>query len=462
MQGIPNQGILNTKDQNHMWDYILKHSPLLYMTQSLWRDEAFSVLAAEKSLSFIYSKLGFEPPVYYSILHFWIQLFGSSDLSARILSLIGFLLACWVIIEWGAILFKKHWLSLFLPVFFFLNPMLLYYAFEVRTYAWYTFFAVSTLYTYSTKRWRLFIPAAILGFYTHVYLLPFLAALGLHWVITTKPWKRHMTKTVVSDAAFQSFAVISVAITPWLIRMTNIAQKLNESWYFPVDRQLVYSVLGNMFVGYEGTPWFGWRYTKYLSLIIIGFTALSLTDKKNRGRNVLFALFGFLPLALIVAVSFVKPLFVNRYLIPATVAEVLIITAALAAIRNKALQKIAAAILLIFVLWVNWWIPQYHQKAPIRETLSQVSTLLKNNDVILAGDALIYLETLYYANDRSRVYLHNPDNAPFPWYIGDALITDDRMIADYPIYPTRAFLIHRNGTFDIVYRVPVGFAGNAL
>ena len=141
-------------------------------------DEAFSILAAQQSLVFIVTRLGFEPPVYYAMLHFWIKLFGSGEIAARSLSLVGFLLSTALMIEWSHALYKKHWLSWYLPLFFFLNPMLLYYAFEVRTYGWYIFFATTTLMFYSAKQWKWFIVSALLGFYTHVYMLPFIGILG--------------------------------------------------------------------------------------------------------------------------------------------------------------------------------------------------------------------------------------------------------------------------------------------
>jgi uncharacterized membrane protein len=438
-----------------MWQTILTHTPLLYVTQSFWRDEAFSVLASEQSLRFIITKLGFEPPVYYTLLHFWIRVFGESDFSARFLSLLGYLLTTWLVIKWSAKIYKKHWLSVYLPVFFFLNPMLLYYAFEVRTYAWYTFFSVLMLYGYAQKRWRLFIIAAVLGFYTHVYLLPFIGALFIHWLITAKPNIKLLASHLKQDKALQSFLGIGVLITPWLIRIALEASRLKSSWYFPVNLQLVLSALGNMFTGYEGTPWYGWHYTAWLSLAIAGLALYGLKDEKRRKQTSLFILFGVIPLIVIIGISFIKPLFVNRYLIPSTVAEVFVIVAAIAAIKNQLLQKIVAALLLVFVLWFNWWFPPQHPKPDMRGTLEQVNALAKPSDIILADDALIYLETLYYAKDRSKVYLYNPQNVPFAWYIGDALAEPSHMVQDYPIYPSRAYFVHSDTTFDIVYRIPI-------
>lgn len=439
-----------------MFHLLLTHTPLLYVVQSFWRDEAFSVLAAKGSLWFIVTKLGFEPPVYYTLLHYWIRIFGEGDIAARCLSFLGYLLATAVIIKWSEELYKKHWLSIFLPVFFFLNPMLLYYAFEVRTYAWYTFFSILTLYGYVNKKWLLFLIGAVLGFYTHVYLLLFLGALFIHWMITTKPNPLRLFTYLKKDPALRSFIAVGLLMIPWLVKIGLEAKRLSSSWYFPVNMQLVYSVLGNMFTGYEGTPWYGWRYTAYLSLIIVGLTALALTNQKHRARTVLFIMYGAIPLAVIIGISFFKPLFVNRYLIPATVAEVLIIVAALDAIRIGWLQKAAAGALLLSVLWINWWYPPQHAKVPLRDTLMQINSLVKDNDVILADNALIYLETLYYAKDRSRVYLYNPNHAPFPWYIGEALFSPSRMMDDYPLYPNHAYIVHGNASFDIAYRMPMG------
>ncbi|MEK7074082.1 MAG: hypothetical protein AAB960_02035 [Patescibacteria group bacterium] len=438
-----------------MFNLLFTHTPLLYFVQSLWRDEAFSILAAQQSLVFIVTRLGFEPPVYYAMLHFWIKLFGSGEIAARSLSLVGFLLSTALMIEWSHTLYKKHWLSWYLPLFFFLNPMLLYYAFEVRTYGWYIFFATATLISYSAQQWKLFIVSALLGFYTHVYMLPFIGILGLHWLWTNKHAVRELPRFIKKDRGIQSFLITGALMLPWLIRIGFEASRMKTSWYYPVDLQLVRSALGNMFIGYEGTPWYGWTYTFYLSVVLLLCAWLALTNKLHRKQTQLFILFGVVPLAVVIAISFIKPLFVNRYLIPTTIAEILVVVAALSAIHHKSIQKIAAALVLCAVLWVNWWYPPQHAKAPIRNSFDQINVIAQPDDIFLAADSIIYLETLYYARDASRVYLYNPRNNVFPWYIGDALITPSRMIRDFPLYPMRAILVHPDTSYEIVYRLPI-------
>lgn len=445
-----------------MLNYLLAHTPLFYFVQSLWRDEAFSILAAKESLTFIVTKLGFEPPVYYTLLHFWIKVFGTSELAARSLSFIGLLLATIIVIEWADQVYKKHWLAWYVPLFFFLNPMLLYYAFEVRTYGWFIFFATATLYTYATNRWRWFFVSALLGFYTHVYMLPYIAALAIHrlWAHRTHIFRnpnkiRSFFVFLFTDPGMKSIMLSVIFMIPWLIKIAMELPRMKSSWYYPVDIQLVKSALGNLFVGYEGTPWYGWKYTRYLSIFIAAGSIFALMYRKIREHAQLLVIFGMIPLAVIIGISFIKPLYVNRYLIPTTIAEILLLGAAISAIKKPLFQKLTAAAMLIGVLWFNWWFPPQHPKTPVKETFNQIQTLIKPGDIYLASDALIYLETLYYAKEASRVYLYNPNNHEFAWYIGDALFNPSRMVRDYPIYPTRAFLIRTDGTFEVIYRMPL-------
>ncbi len=436
-----------------MLEWLLTHSPLLYFTQSLWRDEAFSILASQKPLAWIVSNLSFEPPVYYTMLHFWIKLFGQSEIAARSLSLLGFSLATIVVIRWAEKLFPKHWLRWFLPLFFFLNPMLLYYAFEVRTYGWYTFFAVLSFFAYSQKRWRLLIAANVLGFYTHTYMLIVPFAQLLHWLLVHRSKLR--IKSIIQDPTIRSFTVTGLLIAPWIVKVAMDLSQLKQSWYFPVNIHLVESVLGNMFLGYEGTPWYFWTYTKWLSVILLFFFVIALRDKRNRERNSFFVIAAIAPLVLVVGVSFLKPLFVNRYLIAVTVAEVFLLCFAISAIKNSFVQKLTAFGFLLFVIIFNLWYPKEHPKLDIRKTINEVTMLKDKQDLILVDNPLAFFETIYYAKDQAQVFLYNPNNSPFPWYVGGSIVSSSQMTNTFPEYPVRAFLVHADGTYTLVYQTPL-------
>lgn len=438
-----------------MWQFLLTHTPLLYLTQSVWRDEAFSLLLAERSPLYFIPRLTFEPPFYYLLLHVWVQLFGNGEILARVLSLIGFILANVVVIFWGERLFKNHWLSWFLPVFFFFNPQLLYYAFEIRAYGWYMFFAVASMYTYMEKRWALYIVSTALGIYTHTYMVIVPAMQVLHYVLTNKRTLFSLAR-LKHDMFVRSLGIITLLVMPWIAKIAIDIPRLKQSWYFPVDLQLVTSAVGNIFLGYEGTPPNFWGTTALLSLLLTGVSIVALRSRSTRGRNGFFFLLAFVPLATILAISLVKPLFVNRYLLPATIAQVFLVVLALETIRNATLQKAAATIALVGVIGFNIWYPSRHAKNDIRTTVQQINALASEEDVILTDSPLILFETVYYSKSPSRVFWYNPQNTPFPWYIGDIVFSPAHMMRnDLPPYPTRAFLVHSDMTFSMTYNTSV-------
>ena len=105
-------------------------------TASLWGDEAFSAVLAQRNLIDIVKVLTKDtsPPLYYFCSHLWMQIFGSSELAIRGLSFafhLGtvvtvFLLARYL---WG----RKTAIAASLLTFF--NPFLFKYAFEGRMYS---------------------------------------------------------------------------------------------------------------------------------------------------------------------------------------------------------------------------------------------------------------------------------------------------------------------------------------
>ncbi len=447
-----------------MFDFLIQHTPLLYFTQSLWRDEAYSILVAQRPLGTTLAKLSFEPPVYYILLHYWMKLFGNSEIATRSLSFLGFALATIVVIVWAEKLFRRHWLSWYLPVFFFFNPMLLYYAFEVRTYGWYIFFTTLSYYSYHQKRWVLLVLSTVLGFYTHTYFIFVPLSQTAHWFLSERKkvltlLKTHGFKAFVGIPFVRSGLVALAVMMPWLWKMVGETAKLRESWYFPVNIQLVASALGNMFLGYEGTPGHLWRPTAYLSAALLVVFALAMRPTKTRTRNAYFLMAIVLPLVIVVGVSFIKPMFVNRYLIPVTIAEVLLLVSSIESIRSSLWQRLAAATLLAGVLAFNLWYPSKHAKVDIRASLRQIRVMLGPGDIILARSPLVFFESIYYSPDPARVFLYNPHRVAFPWYVGDSIVSSSQMTDTFPSYPARAFLVYEDGSFDISYTLALPLAG---
>lgn len=438
-----------------MFDFLINHTPLLYLTQSLWRDEVYSIFMAAKPISFFVTRLTFEPPFYYLLLHFWMKIFGMSEIAGRSLSLVAFAGATVIVIFWAEKLFKKHWLSWWLPIFFFSNPMLLYYGMELRTYGWYIFFATLSLFAYYEKKWVLWTAATVLGFYTHSFLIIVPFSQILHFIFTHRKNLFKGMRSFFTDPFVRSFMIVTLCIVPWIIKIALQLPMLKSAWYFPVNINLVTSVLGNLFLGYEGTPWYLWNFTKFISLFILLASFIALRSKKSRDAAGIFISQIYLPLILVVGISFIKPFYVNRYMIAVSIAQVFVIALAIHTIKHATFQKFVAVAALFFVLAFNMWYPDKHAKTDIRSTLKQVTMLKTSDDVIIADNPLVVFETMYYAGIGSRVYLYNPYHVGFPAWVGEGLVSQNQMADDYPPYPIRAFLIHQNGTFDVVFKAPL-------
>lgn len=438
-----------------MLNFIINNSFLFYFTQSYWRDEVYSILISERPILWFLSVMNLEPPVYYSLLHFWMKIFGNSEIATRSLSLLFILLSTIIIVYWSEKHFKDKWIQLILPFSFFFNPMIIYYAFEVRAYGVYLFMATLSLYAYIEKKWLLFTVASILGFYTHTYYIFLFISQGVHFIyfnLLKKISLKEFRKKIIL-IPIKAFLFITLSYIPWLINVVSKSGQFKQSWYFPVDLQLIKSVLGNMFIGYEGTPWFLWKYTFYLSLVLLVFIFLSLKNKKTRHITSLLSLVIFIPLIIVIGVSFKKPLFVNRYLIPVTIAEVMIIYYAVDSINKVYIRRFIAVFILVLSFMFNLWYPKQHAKTPIRDTVNEIKAIKKPTDLYYAASSLNFFEIFLYSNDRNKVFLYNPNNSAFPWYVGKAVFSDSSMASDIPTYPIRAFLINTDGTYNIVYRI---------
>ena len=436
------------------FNFLFSNTPLFYLVQSFWRDEAFSVIFARQSLITIVTKSTIEPPLYYFLLHFWMQVFGTSEVAVRSLSLVGFALATIVVIEWSEKLFSGHWLTKFTPLFFFLNPMFLYYACEARAYGWYIFFAILSMFAFDQKKWGLYIVGVTLGLYTHFYLGIIPLVHLLYYAYQNRIWHQiKHPKKLFTYPLIRSLLIIGILFLPWIIHVLSTLTTLKQTWYFPITVNLIFSVLGSMFLGYEGTPWHIGGWITLISFILFLLFSKALVLKKTRAHTILLFLQIFLPLVGIIGISYIKPMFTIRYLIPVTIAEVLLLSFTIRAISNTVIQKICAGILLGGIVLFNCWYPTKHAKLDIRKAVQEVNAIKTPKDFIVASDVIIFMETLFYAKDIQSVRLYNPYNNPFPWYIGDTVYSPKYNMVSLPHYPNRAFFIEKDGTYTIRYKI---------
>ena len=119
------------------------------INQSLWLDEATSILAARdfsvKELLTIFSPGDFHPPLYYLLLKVWISIFGTSEIVARSLSVLFGIATIPILYLIGKKLFG-HATGLVAAFFLATAPLHIYYSQEARMYVPTTFFATTAVF----------------------------------------------------------------------------------------------------------------------------------------------------------------------------------------------------------------------------------------------------------------------------------------------------------------------------
>lgn len=417
---------------------------LLYLTQPVWRDEAFAILLAlKKPIEIIQlSTLEPTPPFYYLLLHFWIKIFGWSEISTRSLSLLFHLGTIYVVYLFSKQLAQKlrvtgYGLRVTAIILTALNPMLLYYAFEVRAYSLLALFSISLMYAFYTNKKKLYIIICALGLYTHYYFALNVLVQAIYILLSKKSFKNYLY-------IFFPF----IFFLPWTPFIFKQLSTFSGTWHYPVGAQTIFSSLGSLFTGFTGTPPFIWKYQIILTFVLL-FIAVYIL-KKARKVGLIFFLWAFAPTAIVLGISLVKPIWYNRYLIYTAIPLTILLSIFIQ--RIFALKKNAGRALFIFALFAivfyNLWIAPYIAKFDYRTSADSIKGVLEKKDIVVATDPIHFFEVKYYFLDTSsKIYLYNPQEKSIPSYIGAALIKKEDIITKLPADKT-VYLIDTNGTTE--------------
>jgi len=419
-----------------MFYFLFTKTPLAFLIQSLWRDEAFSYLLAKKNILqiIILTAKDYNPPLYYLTLHFWMKIFGSSEIALRSLSLVFFWATLYAVYLFLSDVFKFDLKkSFFYLLFFLINPLLLYYAFEARMYSMLAFFATLSFYSLYKKESKFYLASTILGLYTHYFMILILVA------------QYFVNKNKDQLKAFLSFV-------PWLLLVVFQKGIVDGSfWIKKFDYKLLVNFIGQLYTGYETTFTFFQKSIGWLSLgLIILFYAGYLLIKKKPRQSKLFKyllIWGIEIPLLVVIISFLKPIFLPRYLIFSTVGLILLIIYIIDHLP-KIFRWLVILLLLIITLNYNKLQIEKRQKADFRKSAYEVKTLIKKNDSLYATSEFD-LFTLQYYFPNNKVYLWGKNYDEIPSYVGKILIDKNQTTNILPYYPNKAFVFDSDGNYQI-------------
>jgi mannosyltransferase len=346
---------------------------------AFWIDEGLSVGISSFPLSEIPSTLRLDgsPPLYYLLLHVWMDLFGKTEAATHVLSLIFALAAIPVGLWAGWSLFgpRAGW---FVAGLFALNPFLTTYSHETRMYSLMVLLALVAgtafvqAFVLDRRRYAvLFAVALALMLYTHNWAVFFMAAAGVAWLALVRR-RRERRKTVLLDGTLAFGAAVLVWI-PWLPTLAFQARNTAAPWSnTPTVSDLsaaISAVLGGL--------------GPVIGLLLVAGTGLShiLRRRRDTERLVLLTLaaLGLGTLLLAWASAQISPAWAFRYM--AVIVGPLVLLSGVGLARAGRLG--VAALALVALLWLPKGVPA-DPVTTEKNVVAEVEPLLERGDVVVS------------------------------------------------------------------------------
>lgn len=399
------------------------HLIVRYLTQSMWRDEAFTALMIKKSYVEILQTTAndFNPPLYYFLTKTLSLFFTVDPILLRILSVFFLISSAKLVYLICKNIFKlSRYLRIFSILVFLTSPVLLYYGFEARMYMMFVFFSTLSFYLFF-KRNLFFSLTLLLGLHTHYYFIVVFVSL---WFFELY---RHQFKDVLTHSS--NYLMPLFFALPWFLYAfpKSLAHSSNF-WISPTNIGDFPQILGMIYLGYEEI----WNYFQSqilpISLLVSLVTLFLIFAWKRNGKDqnsiyLLILSYGWAVIFFVV--SLYKPLFVPRYLIFTSTFFLIFIFSTL-----RYISKAQALVVLLVFFSINTTFNQetykHKKKDDWKLSLKNIEQISSKDDYFYTLDATEYFTLCYYL-PCDRVYIAE-DRKNIPYYVGIALIPKEKII----------------------------------
>jgi len=403
-------------------------SLIIGSSQSVWFDEAYSILLAKSSFSEIIrlSSIDTHPPLFYIILKIWGMIFGFSELALRSLVVLFFGAS---VITAGLIVKKLFGTkaTLFSLALIILSPILLRYGFEIRMYSMAMFIgALATLVLInavsldnsSRKRLYLFVVYGFLvaiGVYT-LYYLVLLWMAHFVWLL----WRSLKNKDkILNSLWFKSYLFGALLFLPWL---PIFLKQVNNGALAQVGQSMTLeNLVGVLSFNYLYQP--TWQLDKWSSIIMLAVIsivislsvmAFKMVDKKRLDGLVLLAMYWLVPISLMVVIGLFRPMYVERYLSHIIIGLSMFVGSAVYIIWQKSKSRVCIW-LWVFLIGVSLAgtihlaeIGNFNFQRLQKTEPKTLASLVKCGDgtAVIVDDPYYAVEFSYYL-DGCRVYFYS-------------------------------------------------------
>ena len=391
--------------------------------ESLWLDEVISIDTARLDLFRLVEhtlQTGTHTPLYYTILHYWIILFGDSDIAARALSVTFGFFALVMIYKVGSLLFNKR-VGLLSCLLLSLSVFHIYHSQEARMYSLVSLLALLSFYFFIQllRRANLrivlaYILSSILLMYAHLYGLFVIAAQNIFIIISFFAVAGIWGKNSLS---FRKWSVIPLILfilyIPWInVLKDNIFSLGGE---YAASAVTVNSIIDKLFFKeFYNSDITLFYYILFISSLISVFSIISFKRGKRwigvsiDNRITLLLLWLFSPIILGILISeFSGPVrfYQPMYLIGAYLAFIILTARGIDNIRNK---FITVPIILVLVLLSAGSLRDYYStihNQQWREVATYVEEEAKSGDLVLINEGFYQQAFDHYSkrNDINKI-----------------------------------------------------------
>ncbi|MCF5691024.1 hypothetical protein GIV23_04200 [Pseudomonas sp. PA-1-2A] len=384
---------------------------------AIWGDEGSSLLLSEYALADLWFHAAHDvhPPLYFLLLRGWIEVFGDSIGSIRSLSAIPGVAVVGLGI-WLTRQLSTRRAAVLAGILLVLLPTAVRYSQEVRMYSllgvWLLGATLALVYWVRQPERARYLAVYVLlmsaGFYTHYFTA---LCVLVHWAYLglQAPAQRLITR----PAWWVANVAIVLLYLPWLPNLLGLVQHVEQlkvggdiGWEEPVNLLSLPSMVWQFLLQDDGLGL--WPPLFWLLPLLLAVVVVSTAWRNNAAR--LPALFCLLPLLLVYGVSFISPVFIERYLTVYALGLPIVLALAIDRLPSR-LSWLGVALFALFVgvellgLKNNFEVDEHDQ---FNVPVEFVNRNYQEGDRIVLSDMMWYLSYVYYDQTDAQLQLYTP------------------------------------------------------
>jgi mannosyltransferase len=400
----------------------------------MWFDEAFSVQLSAYPPSLIWFHTGHDlhPPLYYLLLHVWMNMFGQGVLAVRALSVLAGVVTV-ALGVWLMRLIASTRVALLSGLLLAVFPVAVLFSQEARMYALLGVFLLGA--TLALVHWikqprqlRYLVFYALLmtlALYTHYYAV--LCVLS-HWLYLlvlrfSRPNEPHYINRL---AWWMANTAIVLLYIPWLFSLVdmilhfkNVQAAGSISWLLEVTPYTLPSSIW-AFLTLKKAHSLYWAVYWTLPLVVMAVAGwVTLRDRSRYQFFSLIGLYFFVPLLTLLVLSFVVPTFMERYVVFAALGLPMILAVAIVRLESRSRVLALGAVIAILGVQALGLTMNYRQQQDLDyprnaelEPFDQVGHYIgqhaSDGDRIIVDSKQLYFSTVYYNSSGLQPMLYAP------------------------------------------------------